>query len=200
MPYFVFLCPKKYIYFFVLRLHVIRNRSVFFRVDDVHTLNRNRVKLKSTKLRMIMLLDSIPALNCRSWQWSNYLGTLGARSICRLTRCKALSDCVIKKFCWINDERSNLIWLLSTSIYGICDLTWYDWIMFYWSSNVRFERKWIPRNQHTWTGLTSLFLFNSRTEPAGAIIGLLLVFTIQRIWIVLVRCVFFKMCFFKMCF
>ena len=37
-----------------------------------------------------------------------------------------------------------------------------------------------------------LFLFNSRTAIAGAIIGLLLVFfTIQRIWIVLGRCLFY---------
>ena len=37
---------------------------------------------------------------------------------------------------------------------------------------------------------------NSRTAIAGAIIGLLLVFfiTIQRIWIVLGRCLFFKIC------
>ena len=36
------------------------------------------------------------------------------------------------------------------------------------------------------------FVFNSLTAIAGAIIGLLFVFTIQRIWIVLGRCLFFK--------
>ena len=38
-------------------------------------------------------------------------------------------------------------------------------------------------------------IINSRTAIAGAIIGLLLVFfTIQRIWIVLGLCLFFKIC------